>query len=79
MAKQKGTELHDFAARCIKLGQKLPKSKKTLNAYVNDAIGFKMTPEQLQAWIAIRKKCATFKSKKDYTRKEKHRNAKYDD
>ena len=36
---------------------------------------FKMTPEQLQAWIAKRKKCATFKSKKDYTRKEKHKNA----
>lgn len=40
-----GTEIHDFAARCIKLGQKLPKSQKTLNMYVNDAIGFKMTPE----------------------------------
>lgn len=24
-----------------------PKSKKTLNMYVNDAIGFKMTPEQV--------------------------------
>lgn len=47
LAAQKGTELHDFAARCIKLGQRLPKSKKTLNMYVNDAIGFKMTPEQL--------------------------------
>lgn len=47
LARQKGTELHDFAARCIKLGQKLPKSKKTLNMYVNDAIGFKMTPEQV--------------------------------
>ena len=45
-AKQKGTRLHDFAAECIRLGQKLPKSKKTLNAYVNDAIGYKMTPEQ---------------------------------
>lgn len=44
---QRGTELHDFAAQCIKLGQKLPKSKKTLNMYVNDAIGFKMTPEQV--------------------------------
>lgn len=43
----RGTELHDFAARCIKLGQKLPKSKKTLNMYVNDAIGYKMTPEQV--------------------------------
>lgn len=47
LAAQKGTELHDFAATCIKLGQKLPKSKKTLNTYVNDAIGFKMTPEQV--------------------------------
>lgn len=46
MNAQKGTELHDFAARCIKLGQKLPKARKTLNMYVNDAIGFKMTPEQ---------------------------------
>lgn len=44
---QKGTVLHDFAARCIELGQKLPKSKKTLNMYVNDAIGYKMTPEQV--------------------------------
>ena len=46
LAKQRGTELHDFAAHCIRLRQKLPKSKKTLNCYVNDAIGFKMTPEQ---------------------------------
>ena len=46
LATQKGTELHDFAARCITLGQKLPKSQKTLNMYVNDAIGFKMVPEQ---------------------------------
>lgn len=47
LATQKGTELHAFAAECIKLGQKLPKSKKTLNMYVNDAIGYKMTPEQI--------------------------------
>ena len=47
LATQKGTELHDFAAKCITLGQKLPKSQKTLNMYVNDAIGFKMTPEQI--------------------------------
>ncbi len=37
---------------------------------------FKMTPEELQAWIAKRKKCCVHKSKKDYTRKEKHKNAK---
>lgn len=46
LATQKGTVLHEFAAQCILLGQKLPKSQKTLNMYVNDAIGFKMTPEQ---------------------------------
>ena len=46
-AVQKGTILHDFAAQCITLGQKLPRSQKTLNMYVNDAIGFKMTPEQV--------------------------------
>ncbi|WP_303041985.1 DUF2800 domain-containing protein [Turicimonas muris] len=46
LATQKGTVLHEFAAQCIRLGQKLPKSQKTLNMYVNDAIGFKMTPEQ---------------------------------
>lgn len=47
LAAQKGTELHAFAAKCIELGQKLPKSPKTLNMYVNDAIGFKMIPEQV--------------------------------
>lgn len=47
LATQKGTILHEFAAQCIKLGQKLPKSQKTLNMYVNDAIGYKMVPEQV--------------------------------
>lgn len=46
LATQRGIELHDFACRCIRLKQNLPKSKKSLNAYVNDAIGFKMIPEQ---------------------------------
>ena len=47
LASSKGTELHDFAAKCIELNQKLPKSNKTLNMYVNDAINFKMRPEQI--------------------------------
>lgn len=47
LATQKGTVLHEFAAKCIQLGQKLPKSHKTLNMYVNDAIGFRLTPEQI--------------------------------
>ena len=41
-----GTRLHAFAKEAIELGIKLPKTKKTLNMYVNDAIGFRMTPEQ---------------------------------
>jgi hypothetical protein len=47
LAAQRGTELHAFAAQCIKLKQKLPRSNKTLNMYVNDAIGYRMTPEQI--------------------------------
>lgn len=42
-----GTRLHAFAAECIALRQKLPKQKKTLNLYVNDAIGYVMQPEQI--------------------------------
>lgn len=42
-----GTATHEFAALCIERGQKLPKSKKTLNMHVNDAIGFAMKPEQI--------------------------------
>ena len=44
---QRGTELHELASNLIRLGVKLPKSNKTLNLYVNDAIGFKMEPEQV--------------------------------
>lgn len=40
-----GTRLHEFAAEAIRLRQKLSRSKKTLNAYINDAIGFGMEPE----------------------------------
>lgn len=42
-----GTKLHAFAKEAIELGIKLPKTNKTLNMYVNDAIGYKMTPEQI--------------------------------
>lgn len=45
MAAQKGSELHAFAQEAIRLGINLPKSQKTLNMYVNDAIGYKMQPE----------------------------------
>ena len=41
----KGTQLHEFAAMAIRLGQKAPRSHTTMNMYINDAIGFRMTPE----------------------------------
>lgn len=47
MAAQRGTELHAFAHEAVRLGVKLPRSQKTLSLYVNDAIGFRMTPEQV--------------------------------
>lgn len=45
LATQRGTILHKFACQCILLKQKLPKSHKTLNMYVNDSIGFGLSPE----------------------------------
>lgn len=44
-AAEMGTKLHDWAKQTIDLGIKQPKSKKTIYAYVNDAIGYKMSTE----------------------------------
>lgn len=46
-AAKKGTELHEYAAIAIRLGQRCPKSNKTICRYVNDAISYRMTPEQI--------------------------------
>lgn len=50
-AKYRGTELHEHAAIDIlfgeKYGVKRPQSKTTYNMYVNDAIGYRMRPEQI--------------------------------
>lgn len=48
-AVERGTELHAFAAKCIELGQKLPRTQAhlTLNEYVNDAIGYRLEPERV--------------------------------
>jgi hypothetical protein len=47
MAAQRGTDLHALAHECIRLGVKLPDNPTTMNLYVNDAIGFRMSPEQV--------------------------------
>ena len=40
-----GTRLHEWAKKTIDLRIKQPRSKKTIYAYVNDAIGFRMSTE----------------------------------
>ena len=44
---EKGTKLHELASMCIKMNTRLPDEPKTLNMFVNDAIGFKMESEQI--------------------------------
>ena len=45
MATQLGTRLHALAAEHIELGLNMPDTNKTFDKYVNDAIGFRMSPE----------------------------------
>ena len=42
-----GTKLHAWAKETIDLGIRQPRSKKTIYSYVNDAIGFKMSTEDV--------------------------------
>ena len=44
-AATRGTRLHNLAAELIQEGLKLRGSTQTLTSYVNDAIGYGMTPE----------------------------------
>lgn len=46
MAAKRGTELHALAHECIRLGVKL-QGRNTMALYVNDALGYRMTPEQM--------------------------------
>lgn len=45
MAARRGTQLHEFAHNAIQLGIKLPRTPRTLNMYVNDCVGFRMSTE----------------------------------
>lgn len=45
MAAKRGTDLHAFAHEAIRLGVKLGPSAQHIQTYVNDAIGYRMTPE----------------------------------
>lgn len=46
-ASARGTDLHNLAHEAIRLNVKLSSANKTLSMYVNDAIGYKMTCEQV--------------------------------
>ena len=46
LAVERGTKLHEYACSAIELKRKQPKTKDTVCMYINDAIGFGMTPEQ---------------------------------
>ena len=46
-AARRGDALHQLAKDAITLGVKFPRNSKTINQYVNDAIGFRMKPEQV--------------------------------
>lgn len=46
LAAKRGTELHAFAHHAIRLGMKL-RGRDTMALYVNDCIGYRMTPEQI--------------------------------
>lgn len=47
LAAQRGTKLHSIAHDLITYGINLPDDGKTMSLYVNDAIGYKMTSEQV--------------------------------
>lgn len=46
LATLRGTELHAYAEQAIRLKRRQPRNNDTVNMYINDAIGFKMQPEQ---------------------------------
>lgn len=46
LAIEEGTKKHELAKMLIDMKERMPKSKRTLPMFVNDAIGFRMIPEQ---------------------------------
>lgn len=42
----RGTQLHEYAKQAILLKRRQPRNNDTVSMYINDAIGFRMKPEQ---------------------------------
>lgn len=49
---RRGTDLHALAHEAIRLGVKLSRANQALSTYVNDAIGYKMSCEQMLFYSA---------------------------
>jgi hypothetical protein len=47
MAARRGSDIHALAHEAIRLGIKLSRANQALSTYVNDAIGYKMSCEQI--------------------------------
>lgn len=47
MTAARGTRLHNLAAELISLEVKMPNTPQTFNMYINDCIGYRMSPEQV--------------------------------
>lgn len=45
LMRQRGTQLHEFAAQANRLGIRMPRNHKTLNEFINDGIGYNMQSE----------------------------------
>jgi hypothetical protein len=46
-AARRGSQFHELANHLIRMKTRLPATKKTLNLFVNDVLGFRMNSEQL--------------------------------
>lgn len=51
-AKERGTKIHELASQLIEFSIGLPKNHKTLNMFVNDAIGYGMESERVLYYSA---------------------------
>ena len=45
LRKVRGTQLHEYAKNATLLGRKQPRNDDTVNMFINDSIGYRMTPE----------------------------------
>lgn len=45
LMKERGTQLHAFAEFANRMGRKMPRNHETINEFINDGLGYNMSPE----------------------------------